>query len=123
MMPKGLARRFAAGEKTLQKMLKDLREPVAKLDVTLTGALETSERKMLYQFAHMQEKVGRAISFRSGVLDAHQRILTELLYPNGGLQERSLCFLPMLAAHGFELLGELGARSAPGGSQHQVLFL
>jgi bacillithiol biosynthesis cysteine-adding enzyme BshC len=86
IMPRGVARRFEEGEKTLRKMLKDLRQPVAKLDPTLAGALETSERKMLYQFAHLQEKAGRAISFRSGLLDGHQRTLLELLYPNGGLQ-------------------------------------
>lgn len=123
IMPKELARRFARGEKTLQKLLKDLSEPVARLDSTLTGALETSEKKMLYQFAHLQEKVGRAIAFRSGVLDGHERTLMELLYPHGELQERSICFLPALAAHGFELLDELGRRIVPGGSQHQVLFL
>jgi bacillithiol synthase len=123
MMPRGLARRFEQGEKTLTKILKDLRQPVAKLDSSLTGALETSERKMLYQFAHLQEKVGRALSFRSGVLDGHQRAVTELLYPHGGLQERSLCFLPVLAAHGFDLLGELGRRIQPGRFQHQVLYL
>jgi bacillithiol biosynthesis cysteine-adding enzyme BshC len=123
MMPRGVARRFAEGEKMLRKMLKDLRQPVAKLDPTLTGALETSERKMLYQYAHLQEKAGRALSFRSGVLDGHQRTLLELLYPNGELQERALCFLPTLAAHGFELLDELGRKIMPGGAQHQVLYL
>jgi bacillithiol biosynthesis cysteine-adding enzyme BshC len=123
IMPKALARRFEQGEKTLQKLLKDLRQPVAKLDGTLMGALETSERKMLYQFAHLQEKVGRAISFRAGVLDGHQRTVMELLYPNGELQERSICFLPALAAHGFDLLGELSRRIAPGSFQHQVLYL
>jgi bacillithiol synthase len=123
MMPPGLARRFEAGEKTLQKILKGLRAPVAKLDRTLTGAMETSERKMLYQFAHLQEKVARALSFRSSVLDGHESTLLGLVYPDGGLQERSLCFLPILATHGFELLGELGRRITLGGTQHQVLYL
>jgi len=123
LLPRGLARRFDAGEKTLRKLLQGLRPPVAKLDRTLLGALETSERKMLYQFAHLQEKAGRALSFRTGVLDAHEREIMDLLYPHNGLQERSLCFLPMLAAHGFDLLGELSRRITPGGVQHQVLYL
>ena len=62
MMPRGLARRFAEGEKTLQKILKGLRQPVARLDSTLTGALETSERKMLYQFCALAGKSRRAPS-------------------------------------------------------------
>jgi hypothetical protein len=123
MMPRGLARRFQEGQKTLQKILRGLRRPVARLDSTLAGALETSERKMLYQFSHLQEKVARAIAFRSAVLDGHERTILELLYPHGELQERSLCFLPMLAAHGFDLLGELERRITPGGAQHQVLSL
>jgi bacillithiol biosynthesis cysteine-adding enzyme BshC len=123
LMPPGLAERFEQGEKTLRQILEDLREPVAKLDSTLNGALETSERKMLYQFGHLQEKVARAIAFRSSVLDGHERTIVELLYPNGELQERSLCFLPTLAAHGPGILGELSGRIRPGGTQHQVLYL
>jgi len=123
LLPRGLARRFDDGDKTLRKILKGLRPPVAKLDRTLLGALETSERKMLYQFAHLQEKAGRALSFRSGVLDGHERELIGHLYPHGELQERSLCFLPALAAHGFDLLDELARRITPGNAQHHVLYL
>jgi hypothetical protein len=65
------------------------------------------------------------VAFRSGVLDAHERELTGLLYPNGALQERSLCFLPILAQQGFGLLDELARRIDDGGpqQQHQVLYL
>jgi bacillithiol biosynthesis cysteine-adding enzyme BshC len=123
LIPRGLARRFDEGEKALRKTLKGLRAPIAKLDRTLTGALETAERKMLYQFSRVQEKAGRALSFRSSVLDAHENEIFGLLYPHGELQERSLCFLPFLAGHGLELLGELSGRITPGGTQHQVLYL
>ncbi len=123
LLPRGLSRRFEDGEKTLRKMFKGLRQPVAKLDRTLIGSLDTSERKMLYQFAHVQEKVGRALAFRSKVLDAHERELIGLLYPHGELQERSLCFLPALAAHGFDLLEDLARRITPGSAQHHVLYL
>ena len=103
MLPKSSTARFAECEKNLQKMLKDLRSPVAKLDTSLTGAMDTAERKMLYQFAKLRNKTARALAFRSGDLDAHQQELLGALLPGGELQERSLCFLPTLAAHGFEL--------------------
>ncbi len=45
------------------------------------------------------------------------------LFPADGLQERSLCFLPLLAAQGTGLLDDITRRIAPGGTQHQVLFL
>jgi bacillithiol biosynthesis cysteine-adding enzyme BshC len=123
MLPKSLSARFAAGEKNLQKMLKDLRSPVAKLDASLTGAMDTSERKMLYQFIKLRDKAARALAFRSGVLDAHQQELLGALLPGGELQERSLCFLPAIAAHGFELFDDLLPRLSLDGAQHQVLYL
>jgi hypothetical protein len=115
----------------IRAMLKSYEEPLERLDSTLLEALHTSERKMLHQFDQLKGKVARAENFRSGVLDRHERILVDWLYPNGGLQERTLCALPLLASNGFGLLDDLArlssiAESADGrvcAHQHQVLFL
>lgn len=123
LLPKTLTRRFDRGEKSLQKMLAELREQVTHLDPTLGGAMDTAETKMLFQFSKLKEKVGRALALRSSILDAHQRELIDHLYPHGELQERSHCFLPVLAAQGVELLEELTRRIKIGGAQHQVLYL
>ena len=122
LLPKTLTRRFDRGEKSLQRMLAELREQVTQLDQTLGGAMDTAESKMLFQFSKLKEKVGRALALRSSVLDAHQRELIAQLYPNGELQERAHCFLPALSAQGAELLDELTRRIKVGGAQHQVLF-
>jgi len=122
-LSKVLAKRFDAGEKTIRRLLAGLRQPLSKLDTTLLGALDTTERKMLYQFLRLRRKVGRAQNFRTGVLDAHERQLTEALYPHHDLQERTVCFLPLLARHGPALLDELAERAGIGVNQHQVLFL
>ncbi len=118
-----LERQFVAGEKTIRRLLGGLRRPLGKLDRTLLGALETSQRKMLYHFDRLRGKAARAQNFRTGVLDAHERQLTGALYPHHGLQERTLCFLPLLARHGPNLLTELGKRASIGTTPHQVLFL
>ncbi|MBI3668236.1 MAG: bacillithiol biosynthesis cysteine-adding enzyme BshC [Acidobacteria bacterium] len=120
---KALARRFAEGEKAIRKVLGGLRKPLSKADKTLLGALDTAERKMLYQFLRLRGKAGRAENFRTRVLDTHERQLSDALYPHHTLQERTLCFLPLLASHGSALLEELAERSAIGATQHQVLFL
>jgi len=122
-LPPGLARKFAAGEKDLQKLLRGLRAPVGKLDMTLLGALDTAERKMLYQFLKLRARAGRAQNFRTGVLDAHERMLLDALFPHHGPQERSLNLLPFLARHGLGLLDELLHRTHVRNSQHQVLHL
>jgi len=71
----------------------------------------------------LRGKAARAQNFRTGVLDTHERQLTGALYPHHSLQERTLCFLPLLARHGPGLLAELAKRAGIGATQHQVLFL
>jgi bacillithiol biosynthesis cysteine-adding enzyme BshC len=122
-LPRGLARRFADGEKTLRCVLKNLRRPLARLDKTLLGSLDTAERKMLHQFLKLKGKVGRAENFRTGLLDRDESLLLNYLFPHRGLQERTLCLLPFLAIQGPELLEEIEKRSGPGCGQHQMLFL
>jgi len=122
-LPVGLAKKFAAGEKDLQKILRGLRAPIGKLDKTLLGALSTAEHKMLYQFGKLRGKAGWAQNTRTGLLDAHERMLLDALFPHHGLQERSLNLLPFLARNGMTLLDELLHRTHVRNSQHQVLYL
>jgi hypothetical protein len=56
---------------------------------------------------------------RTGVLDRHEKILLDSLYHDRGLQERTLCILPLLAEYGFAVLDDLlSASPAPGSSQN-----
>jgi len=130
-LPSELAARFHASEETLRSMLKSYEEPLERLDATLVEALHNAERKILHQFDQVKGKVARAENFRSGVLDRHERILIDSLYPDGGLQERTLCALPLLASNGPALLDDLARFSSiadsgggsPCGYGHHALFL
>ena len=130
-LPDGLTERFDEAEHSLRQILSRFKSPIESLDATLVGALESTQEKMLHQLNQLRGKVGRAENFRTGVLDRHQQILFDALYPEGALQERSLCFLPLLAAYGRELTDEitrLSAVSATEGEgstarEHQVIFL
>jgi bacillithiol biosynthesis cysteine-adding enzyme BshC len=138
-LPHALARRFEKDEKSLRKLLAAYQKPLERLDGTLTGALGLAERKILHQFLKLKSKAGRAENFRTGVLDRHERMLLDALYPHRGLQERTVSALPWLAAYGPEFLDDLGELSAIGASgaahadkrsakatpcahQHHVLF-
>jgi bacillithiol biosynthesis cysteine-adding enzyme BshC len=122
-LSKSLAKRFDTGEKQLRALLGKLRGPLGKLDKTLTGALTTAESKMLYQFSKLRAKAARAENFRAGVLDRHERLLVEWLYPNKGLQERTLSLLPFLAREGTELLERLAADSTDDTWAHRIVEL
>ncbi len=122
-LPVDLSDRFTEGEKKLRQLLADLKEPLLRLDATLGGALETAERKILYQYTKVNEKAGRALGMRSGILDRHEQLLADLLYPRHGLQERTLCFLPLLAWQGASLLDALEECSTPESGQHLVIAL
>ena len=111
-IPRALAKRFEKDEKTLRRLLSGYAGPIKTLDSTLAGALQSAERKMLYHFSKLKAQVGRAEGLRTGVLDRQERILIESLYPNRGLQERSLCGLPFLAAYGPAFLDALAKRAS-----------
>ncbi len=123
VLPRELTARFAEGEKKVQGVLEGLREPLAKLDQTLAGALDTAAEKMLFQFNSLRSKAGRAEGFRSGVLDTHEREIASLLIPNNELQERSLSLLPFLASQGGELLDQLDQNIKIGTGEHCLLYL
>ena len=122
-LPQALSSRFDEGEKTIQDLLEGLRDPLARLDQTLTGALDTASEKMLYQFNSLRAKAGRAEGFRTGVVNTHENEIASLLLPNNELQERSLAFLSFLASEGRELLDHLDRHIKIGTGEHCVLHL
>jgi len=130
-LPGALSAQFAETEAALRSMMQRYEEPLTRLDSTLIEALRGSERKMLHQIEQLKGKVARAENFRSGIIDRHERILTDSLYPGGGLQERTLNLLPLLASQGPEFLDQLAALASPAlsaegsvcANQHQVLSL
>jgi len=123
VLPAALTSRFDEGEQTIKALVESLREPLAKLDPTLAGALETASEKMLYQFNGLRAKAGRAEGFRTGVLNTHENEIASLLFPNNALQERSFGLLTFLASEGRELLDELDAAIRVGTGEHCFAFL
>ncbi|HEV2221698.1 MAG TPA: bacillithiol biosynthesis cysteine-adding enzyme BshC [Candidatus Acidoferrales bacterium] len=122
-LPRGLAAKFSRDEKGLQRILGSYRAPLGRMDKSLPAALDTVERKMLYQFEKLRGKAGRAENFRTGVLDRHEREILGALFPHHGLQERTLCLLPFLARHGTELLDLLLAGMNEPCTGHRVVML
>jgi bacillithiol biosynthesis cysteine-adding enzyme BshC len=122
-LPQALSARFDEGEQAIKAIVDGLREPLAKLDQTLVGALDTASEKMLFQFSGLRAKAGRAEGFRTGVLNTHENEIASWLFPNNALQERSFGMLTFLAAEGPELLDHLDGHIKPGTGEHCFLSL
>lgn len=121
-LPGALSARFDDGESAVKALLDGLREPLAKLDQTLVGALETASEKMLYQFNGLRAKAGRAEGFRTGVVNTHESEIAGALFPENALQERSFGLLTFLASEGPEILDELDRHIRTDG-EHCFLYL
>ena len=122
-LPQALTMRFDDGERAIKALVDGLREPIAKLDQTLVGALDTASEKILHQFNGLRAKAGRAEGFRTGVLNTHENEIASSLLPNNALQERSIGLLTFLAAEGPELLDLLDRCIKTGSGEHGLVFL
>jgi bacillithiol biosynthesis cysteine-adding enzyme BshC len=130
-LPPGLAAQFEKDAEALQTLLNGYKASLEKLDPTLLGVVDSAQEKILYQFEKLKGKVSRAENMRTGVLDRHEKILLDSLYPDRGLQERTECILPLLAEYGLEFLDDLlRASPAPGSvansqcaQQHHIVVL
>ena len=126
-VPRALSRQMTLGERNLRRYLTRIRKPLRKLDPTLSGALDVSESKILYQLEKLRTRAGRAADRRVELLDRHERILCEALAPHHELQERTVCALPILARHGLEILDALAERanafSDPSPNCHHLVYL
>jgi bacillithiol biosynthesis cysteine-adding enzyme BshC len=122
-LPQALTARFEDGEQAIKALVDTLREPIAKLDQTLVGALDTASEKMLYQLNGLRAKAGRAEGFRTGVLNTHENEIISWLLPNNALQERSFGLLTFLAAEGPDLLDQLDRQIKVGTGEHCFIFL
>lgn len=106
-VPQALGKNFDTTVKDMTRMLTQLKKQIARLDPTLSGAVETAQKKMAFQLEKLRRKTGKARALKEGLISAHQEFLESFLYPHKTLQSRELCFLPFLASWGMGGLKEL----------------
>ena len=106
-IPRRVSGKLDKTQKRLEEMLASTRAAVEGLDGTLANAVETSRRKMLYQFEKMRGKVARAQAEQNGIVDRHTALLHNSLYPGRMLQERQVNFLSFVSRYGRSLVARL----------------
>jgi bacillithiol biosynthesis cysteine-adding enzyme BshC len=114
---------FENGAVWLKKSMSAIRESLERVDKTLVDAASNAESKMQYQLDQLRARAARAELRHSEVLVRHAELLSRMLYPNKGLQERQIAGVYFLARYGDELLRGLYQAVNADCLDHQVILL
>jgi bacillithiol synthase len=111
-VPEEISQLLAENGAEIKNRLGRWSKSISALDPTLQNAVETAQKKMAYQTEKLQQKIGRALDVKQGVLTSHEEFLSNLIYPNKNLQSRELCFLPFAARWGQQGFEEIERHSS-----------
>jgi bacillithiol synthase len=122
-LPADLQAAFESIKNSLTAHLATLKESLTKLDFTLVDAAETSISKMQHQLEKLHSQAARAEAQKTQLVARYAEILSALLYPDKGLQERAIGGIYFLARYGGELLQQLHDAIHSDCHDHQILEL
>lgn len=122
-LPRDLQAAFERAKKSVEESFSGLKDALAKLDPTLVEASQTGASKIHYQLDRLRERALAAELRRSEVVRRHAAVLSEMLYPNGELQERGIAGVYFVARHGTELLRSIYKTMRTDCHDHQILEL
>ncbi len=122
-LPEDLQAAFEAAQKSIDANLSTIKEKLAKLDRTLVDAAETGRSKMQYQLERLQTQAARAEMQKGELVSRHAEALSAALYPEKGLQERSIGAMYFVARYGRDLLHQLYDAIQLDCHDHQILEL
>lgn len=114
---------FSGTRQALEEHFGALEGVLAEIDPTLRAAAEGARGRTLHQLEGLHEKATRALKKRDETRALRLRRAQAALFPGGGLQERRLGLLGLVARHGFAIVDELERRLDPWARAHQVLYL
>jgi bacillithiol synthase len=107
LIPPALSTTLAQTKTSVEQAVERLTRDLQSFDASLAAALDKSRRKMLYQIAKMERKIGRECMARDARVARDAAYLSGLVYPQRHLQERFYSILPFLAQHGLGLIDDL----------------
>ncbi len=122
-LPPDLDARFDSAAAVLSQSLDSVTGGLAEFDPTLAKAAERARSKMNYQLERLRGRAARAQLHRSELLSLHAEEIAAALYPNKGLQERTIGGVSFLARYGPGLLLGLYDAAVLDCPGHQVIAL
>ena len=122
-LPRDLQAAFDTANKSLEANLATIREKLAKLDRTLVDAAQTATSKMHYQLERLYTQAARAESQKGELVGRHAETLSQALYPNKALQERSIAGIYFVARYGPDFLRQIHDAIQTDCHDHQIVEL
>lgn len=122
-LPQDLQAAFETASQSFDTNLTTIKEKLEKFDRTLVDAAETSRSKMQHQLEKLRSQAARAEAQKGEVVGRHAENLSQALYPEKGLQERTIGGIYFLARYGPELLPQLYETIHSDCFDHQILEL
>ena len=120
-LPRDLQAAFEAAKKAFEENFSVVKSELAKLDKTLVDAAETCHSKMQHQLEKLYAQAVRVEVLKGELVSRHAETLSQALYPNKGLQERTLGGIYFLARYGQELLHQLYDTINSSCYDHQII--
>jgi bacillithiol biosynthesis cysteine-adding enzyme BshC len=122
-LPADLQAAFEAARKSMVSHLLEIKEKLVTLDRTLVDAADTARSKVEYQLERLQSQAARAEAQKGELVTRHAENLSQALYPDKGLQERSVGGVYFLARYGREFLQQLYDAIQTDCHDHQIVEL
>lgn len=108
-------------QEEMNRLFKRLAERASGIDPTLGSSANAAGARAAKLIEGIGERMRRALRRKETVLLERAARVLDDLFPGGGLQERHLCIVPMLAERGEGLLDELIAALDPMEARFTVL--
>jgi bacillithiol synthase len=122
-LPRDLQAAFEAAKRSFEENFSVVKSELEKLDKTLVDAAETCHSKMQHQLEKLYAQAARAEALKGELVSRHAEGLGQALYPNKGLQERTVGGVYFLARYGQDLLHQLYETINSSCHDHQVVEL
>lgn len=122
-LPRDLQAAFDRAKNSFDANFAAVKENLEKLDKTLVDAAETARSKMQHQLEKLYSQAARAEALKGELVSRHSEILSHSLYPDKGLQERTIGGVHFLARYGLDLLHQLYETIHSNCHDHQIIEL
>lgn len=122
-LPHDLQAAFEAAKASFDQNISTVKNRLEKLDKTLVDAAETARSKMQHQLEKLYAQAARAEAQKGELVTRHVEILSQALYPEKGLQERTIGGIYFLARYGPDFLHQLYDTINSNCPDHQIVEL